>query len=383
MIHEEKVNIMLVNDNPNDLMSMEAILADLDENIVKAASGEEALGYLLKMEFAVIILDVKMPGMDGFETARLIRQREQTKHILIIFVTAYAQTELDRARGYEVGAADYLFTPLIPDMLRSKVRVFIDLFRTTRTVQEQAIRLAETNQKLYEAHQEMTGICEELRRVTAKLASNIEAQSRQFKDVEEIYRGIFENVLEGVFQIKPDGSVILANPAFVSMLGYDSYEQFTTAITNIFQQLFVDHNQGEEFRQKLHTVGMVHGFEASIYTKDKSSIWVSLSANAVRGKDGQVHYEGIILNITERKELEKLLIKTERAEAVAQLAGETAHSIRNPLQVIKAGLYLLLETVGKEHRETAKTIKQLDDAVERVAKFIDEIIESSKIPKKD
>lgn len=374
---------MLVNDNPNDLMSMEAILADLDENIVKAASGEEALGYLLKMDFAVIILDVKMPGMDGFETASLIRQRQQTRHIPIIFVTAYAQSDLDRSKGYEIGAVDYLFTPLIPDMLRSKVRVFIDLFRTSRTVQEQAIKLAEANQKLYDAHQEMAGICKELQGVTSRLTSNVEVQSRQFRDVEEIYRDIFENVLEGVFQMKPDGSVILANPAFVSMLGYDFYEQFTADIPNIFQQLFVDHDQAEEFRQKIDAVGMVHGFEASIYTKDKGIIWVSLSANVVRGKDAQVHYEGIILNITEHKELETAMIKAERAEAIAGLAGQTAHQIRNPLQVIQAGLYLLKQTVDKKDEKTSKTIEQIGNAAQRVAKFIDELIDSSKIPKKD
>ncbi len=383
MLPNEKVNIMLVNDNPNDLVSMEAILADLDENIVKAASGEEALRHLLSMEFAVIILDVKMPGMDGFETARMIRQRQQTRHIPIIFVTAYAHSDLDRLKGYEVGAVDYLFTPLIPDMLRSKVSVFIDLFRTTRTVQEQAVRLAEANQKLYDAHQEMTVICNELYGITTKLVSNVEVQSRQFKDVEEIYRGIFENVLEGIFQITTDGSIILANPAFVSMLGYDSYEEFTAAVINIFQQIFVDHNYGEEFRQKLSAAGMVHGFEASIYTKDKGIIWVSLSANAVYGKDSRLHYEGIILNITERKELEKKLIRAERAEAAAELAAETAHEIRNPLQVIRAGIYLLKETVGKENETASLTIKQIDAALMRAAKFIDEIMDSSRIPELD
>ncbi|MBI4777464.1 response regulator [Candidatus Desantisbacteria bacterium] len=127
---------MIVNDRLSDLFSIEAILSDLNANIVRATSGPEALRYLLNMEVAVIILDINMPEMDGFETARLIRQREQTSHTPIIFVTAYAKSELDIKRGYELGAVDYLFIPIDPNVLRSKIVALIDLFNTARIVQQ-------------------------------------------------------------------------------------------------------------------------------------------------------------------------------------------------------------------------------------------------------
>jgi len=380
MIYPEKINILIVNDNPSSLMAMEDILSELDENIVTVASGEEALRSLLKMDFAVIILYVCMPGMDGFETAKMIHQRSQTKHIPIIFVTAYAQTELDCQKGYELGAVDYLFTPIIPDILKAKVRVFVDLFRTTKTVKQQSIKLTEVNKKLYEAHQEMSTICEELRVITSKLTSTVETQSQQFRDIEQIYRGIFENISEGIFQITPDGSIILANPAFINMLGYDSYEEFTAAVSNIFQQFFVDPDDGEEFRQRINTVDIVHDFEASVYTKDKDVIWVSLSANAVHGKDSHIHYEAIMLNIAHRKELERILINAKKAEAVAELAAETAHEIRNPLQVIQSGLYLLNKIITNEDEQVTMTINQMNNALHRANKFIDELIDSSRMP---
>ncbi len=380
MICTQKINVMLVDDNPNNLMSMEAILSDLNLNIVKASSGEEALRHLLSMDFAVIILDVSMPGMDGFETARMIRQRQQTRHIPIIFVTAYARTEFETQRGYELGAADYLFTPIVPNVFKSKVLVFVDLFRTFMIVKQQTIDRTEVNRKLYEAHERMVEICKELNKVTSRLEENVESQSHQLMTIESSYRSIFENVLEGIFQITEDGKILLANPAMVDMLGYDSCEQLMDAVPNVFQQLFVYPERGEEFRQRV-SAGMVHGFEASIYTKDNNIIWVLLSANAVHGKDRDVYYEGVMINITEHKKLEEKLLRAEKTEAVARLAGETAHEIRNPLQVIQTGLYLLKMTnAGKEDEKTSKTINQMEHAVQRACKFIDELIDSSRIP---
>ena len=119
----------MVNDDAGSLFALNTILADLDASIETAVSGEEALALLLKRDFAVIILDVKMPGIDGFETARLIRQRPRSKHTPIIFLTSHRSTDLDRATGYELGAVDYLFMPVAPEVLKSKAQVFIDLAR--------------------------------------------------------------------------------------------------------------------------------------------------------------------------------------------------------------------------------------------------------------
>jgi len=133
----EPVNILLVDDKPDKLLALEAVLTDLGEKLVCAGSGREALRHLLQQEFAVILLDVNMPGMDGFETATLIRQRRSSRDTPIIFVTAYAD-EMHIARGYELGAVDYILAPVVPAVLRTKVRVFVELFRQKRQLEWQA-----------------------------------------------------------------------------------------------------------------------------------------------------------------------------------------------------------------------------------------------------
>ena len=132
-----KVNVLLVDDRPEKLLALEAVLEDPGHSIVRAYSGREALRQVLATDFAVILLDVNMPGMDGFETATLIRQRKSSEHIPIIFITAFAD-EMHVSRGYSLGAVDYILTPVVPEVLRSKVSVFVDLFRKTQQVRRQA-----------------------------------------------------------------------------------------------------------------------------------------------------------------------------------------------------------------------------------------------------
>ncbi|HZL37437.1 MAG TPA: response regulator [Tepidisphaeraceae bacterium] len=134
---DSKVNILLVDDRPDKLLALEAVLEDLGQNLVRAGSGRQALRALLAGEFAVILLDVNMPGMDGLETASLIRQRRATRDTPIIFVTSFAD-ELHVARGYSLGAVDYILAPVVPEVLRTKVAVFVDLYRKTREVRWQA-----------------------------------------------------------------------------------------------------------------------------------------------------------------------------------------------------------------------------------------------------
>jgi CheY-like chemotaxis protein len=136
-MYDNKANILLVDDKPEQLLALEAVLEGLGENVVRAYSGREALRHLLHGEFAVILLDVNMPGMDGFETAALIRQREHTRDVPIIFVTAYGD-ETHSARGYQLGAVDYISTPVVPEVLRTKVGVFVELYRKNQQVKRQA-----------------------------------------------------------------------------------------------------------------------------------------------------------------------------------------------------------------------------------------------------
>jgi signal transduction histidine kinase len=129
MSNEEKANILVVDDTPGNLVALEMVLADLNQNVVKAGSGREALKQLLNHDFAVILLDVKMPDMDGYETAALIRQRPRSEHTPIIFVTAHDASEAGRSRGYSLGAVDYIYAPVVPEVLKAKVASFVELSR--------------------------------------------------------------------------------------------------------------------------------------------------------------------------------------------------------------------------------------------------------------
>jgi signal transduction histidine kinase len=144
----EKTKVLLVDDRPENLLALEGVLKPLGQEMVCVSSGEEALGALLDDEFAVILMDVRMPGMDGFETAARIKHRERTRHVPIIFLTA-VNDDLDTAlRGYSEGAVDYITKPFNPSMLRSKVAVFVELHLKTRMLREQTRLLQESNTDL-------------------------------------------------------------------------------------------------------------------------------------------------------------------------------------------------------------------------------------------
>src|SRR5678816_840518 len=163
---ERKTNILLVDDRPEKLLALEAVLSVLDQNLVKAKSGKEALRHLLNDQFAVILLDVSMPGMDGFETAALIRKRPQTEHTPIIFITSINDTENHITQGYSLGAVDYMLTPIVPEVLKAKVGVFVDLYKKTEQIRTQSDRLRE----MEEAHH---------RRQLAEAVDRLEAETRR------------------------------------------------------------------------------------------------------------------------------------------------------------------------------------------------------------
>src|SRR5215475_8256689 len=141
----DKANILIVDDLPEKLLVFQTILEDLGQNLVMVRSGSEALAEVLRREFAVILLDVNMPDIDGLETASLIRQYKRSAHTPIIFITAYAD-EMQTAKGYSLGAVDYILSPILPEILRSKVKVFVELHQlqqSTRRMAEERVALAQ------------------------------------------------------------------------------------------------------------------------------------------------------------------------------------------------------------------------------------------------
>ena len=179
---DSQASILIVDDRPANLLALEAVLEPLGQRVVKAGSGEEALKLLLMEEFACILLDVQMPRLDGFETARLIQEREKTRHIPVLFLTAFSREEVQVLRGYSAGAVDYLVKPLEPNIVRAKVKVFVELYRREERIRER----------------ERAGLDEELR-----------LRSR-----------VLDSMAEGVSVSDERGIIIFTNPAEDRMFGY-------------------------------------------------------------------------------------------------------------------------------------------------------------------
>src|ERR1700756_2781853 len=167
MITHDKVNILLVDDQPRKLLSYEVVLRDLQENLIKVSSAREALEQLLKSDIAVILIDVCMPDLDGFQLASMIREHPRFQQTAIIFVSAIHLTDVARLRAYEMGAVDYVPVPVIPEVLRAKVKIFAELYRKTR-------QLETLNQELERRVAERTA---ELEASTARLMQSEERRS--------------------------------------------------------------------------------------------------------------------------------------------------------------------------------------------------------------
>ncbi|MEO6810701.1 MAG: response regulator [Isosphaeraceae bacterium] len=191
---DPEVKILLVDDQPKNLLAIEAVLAGDRWSLVRADSGEEALRRILDDDFAVILMDVQMPGMDGFETAGLIRQRERSALTPIIFVTAYESSDSQIYRGYALGAVDYLFKPIVPAVLRSKVSVFVDLFLKTEQVRRQAEQLRDQQQREYEQSLAEERGRWEMQRLRDEAAHEKQAAELMARKADELARNVADRI---------------------------------------------------------------------------------------------------------------------------------------------------------------------------------------------
>lgn len=205
-----KINILLVDDQPANLLALESMLENPELNLVKASSGDEALRWLLKEEFALVLLDVLMPGMDGFDTAALIRARESSMYTPIIFITAINTNETHVTRGYSLGAVDYIFKPIVPEILKAKVGVFVDLFKNSALIKRQAAELK-------------TALSEH------------QAASKALAESEERYRRLYSSSSEAIILYeRASGRVIDANETARRLYGYSKREFLKLSGADLF-----------------------------------------------------------------------------------------------------------------------------------------------------
>ncbi len=358
-VEQPPVEILIVDDRPENLLALEAILEPLGQTLIRAGSGDDALRTLLRHDVAVILLDVQMPVLSGFETARLIKSRERSRYIPIIFLTAISKEEEYVFEGYSVGAVDYLFKPFQPDILRSKVSVFVDLYQKQRQLSIQQQRLVEADLRDLETRHMIVTIFN----TAAELMFGMTSEDAVGRDVRRLFP---EGLREGFFD--------------------------TVCIDNA------------ERTQDARKEGQhVLSFDALRSGGEPFPVEATVSCLAVRGKRT---YTLILRDISERKRVEQELQEqaTSLATAMGELKGLNAeladrqveleramaarsrfyasmsHELRTPINAVLGYSTLLLENIyGPLNEKQAEGIARTHKAAKHLLELVNDVLDLSKI----
>ena len=420
MISEEKINILLVDDSPTNLLALESILRAPDRNLIRASCGEEALRYLLDNEAALVLLDVYMPGIDGLETAELIRGREKSRDIPIIFLTANSTGVRHLSRGYSLGAVDYIVKPVEPEILRSKVAVFVELFKKTREIKRQAQLLHEKNLELENANlarlnmlidlgqelaaendpeQVLAQFCRSSRRIVGAEEAAVcvldagATSMRHFFHCTKQKETVSVSVIPAIVQRALDRVIVeqralRLSEADESMLAdeidYDSLHSFLGApilsASGVSGWFYVlnktdadDFSEADERLAATLTTQVSVAYEnARLYAETESHAAELRSEMAVRKQA--------------EEERAQLLIREQAARAEAELANRTkdeflatlSHELRTPLSAILGWSHILrTNQLGK--KDWARGLETIERNARVQSQLIDDLLDVSRI----
>jgi signal transduction histidine kinase/DNA-binding response OmpR family regulator len=419
---EEQINILMVDDSPTNLLALESILQGPERNLVSAASGDEALRYLLDNEVAVILMDVYMPGLDGLETAELIRGRDRSRNIPIIFLTADSTGGRHLSRGYSLGAVDYIVKPVEPDILRSKVAVFVELFKKTREVKLQAQLLEEKNLELENANlarlnmlidlgQELTAEHDPLR-----VLENFCRSARQIVEAQEAGVGLINGAGETLryfFRCATNEGAVAADNNGVPQVAKRALQYLVTK-----RRPLRLNDRDELLRTNGKTSDLVHSFlgapilsaagvcgwvyllnklDADDFSEADERLAATLATqvsiayeNAQLYSDAQRHAGELQLEITERKNAEEeraeLLVRERAARAEAEQANRTkdeflavlSHELRTPLSAI-LGWSHLVRTGKLDEPQMSRAFETIERNARSQSQLIDDLLDVSRI----
>ncbi|MBD8071467.1 PAS domain S-box protein [Bacillus sp. PS06] len=301
-MQNQTVNILMVDDRKENLLALQAVLESSNYNLILATSGEEALKWVLKESFAVILLDVQMPGIDGFETARLIRAREKSKDIPIIFITALSQTQEHVMNGYSVGAIDYVFKPFPPLVLKSKVEGFVNIYLSQQQIKQQNNLILEHSKQLKRAHHKL-------------------------QRSEALARAITDASIDTLITLDKAGQILTVNPAGTEMFGYPENKLVHEHLSTILPY----------FRtESLEEVQQAKLIESTGERSDSTSFPVDFQICSAEVDQGLV-YVCSIRDITERKlqldQLEELVEK--RTEELSASHKELEKEVKEKQQMVQ------------------------------------------------
>ena len=308
------VNVLMVDDQPAKLLSYEVILQGLGANLIKAASARQALERLLKHEVAVVLIDVSMPELDGFELAKMLRQHPRYEKTAIIFVSAIHLSDVDHIRGYETGAVDYVSVPVIPEILRAKVRIFVDLYRKTR---------------------QLESLNNELERRVAERTAALEASTIKLSESEERLRLASAAAGFGTYDYKVSQGEVYWSPSLRQIAGIEGERPLTLKdILNVV-------HPGDRTLVEQHVKGYASGeerrvIEFRVVRPDGRERWLLDRGQAIPDKRGATNawrVIGTVVDITERKLAE---------ERQRLLMAELDHRVKNTLSNVSAVAHLSL-----------------------------------------
>jgi len=353
----ERARVLLVDDDERNLLAVATVLEDLGE-VVSARSGEEALRHLLKGEFAVILLDVYMPGMDGYETAQIIRNRDQTKGIPIVFLSAVNKETEHQLRGYSMGAVDYVFKPVDPIILRSKVAVFVDLFEKSKEIEAKARQEQALLDANLRANAERLRAEQELRRAEQRQAAIIQS-------------------LPMVLYLEPYDSKRRV-PNYVSG-DIEAMTGFTFAQLERDPQLWIDRLHPDdrnkviaalEARSRSGRLSIEYRWQCA----DGTYKHVQDQAVLLKDADGRpVEFAGTVTDVSDQRSLESQLIQAQKMDAIGKLTGGIAHDFNNLLAAVIGGLGLIekrAELAEDQQRVLAMTKRAAEQGSELVRRLL-------------
>lgn len=354
-----KVNILLVDDRPEGLLSLQAVLDHCDYNLITAKSGRDALAHVLQNDFAVILMDVQMPGMDGFETTSIIKKREKSRNIPIIFMTADSKADHYISVGYSVGAVDYVLKPFDPHILKSKVAVFVDLYKKNKILQEQSETLREIE-----------------RRDRMRVLHDLEVEGRRR------YQNLADAIPQIIFRASGEGSVEYLNQFWMAYTGKNIESSNGDLWKDVVHPKDIPTIENK-WAQARHTQ---NGFEVECRVQQVLGDYRWHLLRVVpefSGTHELVSWLGVATDIHDQKMTQQELLV---AKKLAEVANETksnflanmSHEIRTPLGVILGFSELIMDPTTTE-KEKIDAINAIRRNGEQLSKIIDEILDLSKV----
>jgi signal transduction histidine kinase/DNA-binding response OmpR family regulator len=416
---EQLVNILMVDDSATNLLALESILHGPDRNLVSASSGDDALRYLLDHEVAVILMDVYMPGLDGLETAELIRRRDKSRDIPIIFLTADSTGGRHLSRGYSLGAVDYIVKPIEPDILRSKVDVFVELSKKTREIQQQAQLLHEKNLELESSNltrlKMLIDLGQELsaEHEPTKVLEKFCRSARRIVDVKEAAVGLLNGKpgeLKYFFRCGPSEETDLCadNPAIPEEVLLEVINEGRPIRLNQFDERLRAFGRtppprsllGAPIKSSAEVCGwicLVDKVTGEDFSEADERLAATLATqvgisyeNAKLYSDVQRHASELQLEMSERKQAEeeraRLLIREQEARAEAEEANRTkdeflatlSHELRTPLSAI-LGWTHLVRTGKLDESQIARAFDTIERNARSQSQLIDDLLDVSRI----